>query len=783
MTDKPKTIQEALAEVQRNSEIQELKQTPTTGSLKSGFSKLTPGAKSRAVGVATTAARNIGAPAIGAGAGFLAGKAVEKLATGTETGRNVGKWIGDNVPGAKTAADALKPVGDEIRRTFGAEVPKRASDNTDSKPAETPKPTETPPAGSAAAKTSFADAYAKARQMAKAAGKDENLAQFKWSKDGGPEKTYQAAATKADYVTKNKQFAVDINAPSTTKNPAGPPSPNPTASTTPKADATSMPPTVTRNIPAGSEGAKYPAEGGVRQAATGTFEKGEGYATIREPKKPETESGGKKKMSEEHINELSNFGAAFAAARRAGQSQFSFGGKSFNTRLASPSSSQKPAGPYGAPGLKGPASGTGSGAARVTRLDTPLPPRRPEQGAPAPKSGSSNETLPVGSGAAPRPGVGEPGGQTSAINAPQTKPTPSGGSSNPPTTSGDVTPKGTSSFMSQNAKEPESESGGKKKKMSEETNPLIAAFLKLQSENPSNMFEAAKKAKKDYDKDGKVESPKDEVWGSRFRAAKAAGKMEEAQIDEVSKSLAGKAIMGRAAKGVDAEYSGDEKAAASHYGKFTKTKERFGKKFGEKAKDKMTHAVGMRFNAEETEEVELDELSKDTLSNYVDKAKKDVYFLHGDPKRSETKIRKQRRAGIKAAKEKLANEEVEFSQAEIDYINSFFEAVAPSRPEPTKGVNPSVSNISLTDDTLEEGRPRKNPTPETTERDARQHIQVQAGRAAGGTVVDFKHDNGKVSKLTPGMGRAITAHLNTLKPAERQEAVKRMHASPEGLKI
>ena len=34
-------------------------------------------------------------------------------------------------------------------------------------------------------------------------------------------------------------------------------------------------------------------------------------------------------------------------------------------------------------------------------------------------------------------------------------------------------------------------------------------------------------AKKDYDKDGKIESPKDEVWGSRFRAAKAAGKMEE----------------------------------------------------------------------------------------------------------------------------------------------------------------------------------------------------------------------------------------------------------------
>jgi hypothetical protein len=48
-------------------------------------------------------------------------------------------------------------------------------------------------------------------------------------------------------------------------------------------------------------------------------------------------------------------------------------------------------------------------------------------------------------------------------------------------------------------------------------------------------MDEAKKADKDYDRDGKIESPKDEVWGSRFRAAKMAGKMEEEQIDELSK--------------------------------------------------------------------------------------------------------------------------------------------------------------------------------------------------------------------------------------------------------
>jgi len=73
----------------------------------------------------------------------------------------------------------------------------------------------------------------------------------------------------------------------------------------------------------------------------------------------------------------------------------------------------------------------------------------------------------------------------------------------------------------------ESESGPTKKdkKMSEST--LINAFLKLQATEHSNIFEAAKKAKKDWDGDGKVESGKDEYLGSKIAAAKKAGKMEE----------------------------------------------------------------------------------------------------------------------------------------------------------------------------------------------------------------------------------------------------------------
>ena len=71
--------------------------------------------------------------------------------------------------------------------------------------------------------------------------------------------------------------------------------------------------------------------------------------------------------------------------------------------------------------------------------------------------------------------------------------------------------------------------------------------------------EAKKLADKDYDKDGKIESPKDEVWGSRFRAAKMAGKMEEEQIDEISKELASKHIKKGVRDMLAADKADDEK--------------------------------------------------------------------------------------------------------------------------------------------------------------------------------------------------------------------------------
>jgi len=51
-------------------------------------------------------------------------------------------------------------------------------------------------------------------------------------------------------------------------------------------------------------------------------------------------------------------------------------------------------------------------------------------------------------------------------------------------------------------------------------------------ESKKTVKEAVKKAKKDYDGDGEIESEKDEVWGSRMKAAKKSKKVSEVSDEE-----------------------------------------------------------------------------------------------------------------------------------------------------------------------------------------------------------------------------------------------------------
>jgi hypothetical protein len=118
-------------------------------------------------------------------------------------------------------------------------------------------------------------------------------------------------------------------------------------------------------------------------------------------------------------------------------------------------------------------------------------------------------------------------------------------------------------------------------------------------------------AKKDYDKDGKIESPKDEVWGSRLRAAKMAGKLkEEEQIDEGAHKALKAAGFTAGRKGSDTgfgrSYSHPKHGSAyvdadgfAHFGSGKKTTVTHG------AKDTAAHLGKLK-------EEQIDEVSKKT---------------------------------------------------------------------------------------------------------------------------------------------------------------------------
>jgi hypothetical protein len=229
----------------------------------------------------------------------------------------------------------------------------------------------------------------------------------------------------------------------------------------------------------------------------------------------------------------SSFGAAFKAARekatemgKPSTGQFEYKGKQYQTNIKGEK--------YVAPSKQTKVDTSSTTATKpATSTATPLPPKRPDDlnkvNAPTPPSRPSDLPKPAGAGlsqqtnrnykaelrsAALSPEKGDVANIVWSSNKnPDIAKRPSSFSTSlalsPERTTGAVDSPPTEKFT-----KPSTEDGGEtkgKKKMSEETNPLIAAFLKLQSENSQNMFEAAKKAKKDHDGDGKIESEKDEV--------------------------------------------------------------------------------------------------------------------------------------------------------------------------------------------------------------------------------------------------------------------------------
>ena len=140
--------------------------------------------------------------------------------------------------------------------------------------------------------------------------------------------------------------------------------------------------------------------------------------------------------------------------------------------------------------------------------------------------------------------------------------------------------------------------------------------------------EEKKLADKDYDKDGKIESPKDEVWGSRFRAAKAAGKMEE----------------GSAVSGEDPGMEVAKQAGARQQSQTpSSTPARTGNAAGSTISNARS-AAGMN------EEEQIDEISKELAGKYI---------KHADYKRSESSFRSGKVYGKELATKRRTKQDVE----------------------------------------------------------------------------------------------------------------------------
>ena len=113
------------------------------------------------------------------------------------------------------------------------------------------------------------------------------------------------------------------------------------------------------------------------------------------------------------------------------------------------------------------------------------------------------------------------------------------------------------------------------------------------------MKEEDKMADKDYDRDGKVETSKKEVWGSRLRAAKASGKYK-GPVDEDSSN------------GLPPSDAAKQAGAAQQAQTPSSTPKRTGNAAGSTISN-ARDAAGMN-------EEQIDELKKSTLASYVGKA-------------------------------------------------------------------------------------------------------------------------------------------------------------------
>ena len=277
---------------------------------------------------------------------------------------------------------------------------------------------------------------------------------------------------------------------------------------------------------------------------------------------------------------------------------------------------------------------------------------------------------------------------------------------------------------------------------------------------------------------------------------------EEVELDEVSSDLAKRARHNALVKAYDYDNDTPSGTAASKiYKGQAKKFDKYARNKEAQERDDETRASlpGSKQRKIAAEEFELDEAGPfakkvlaGSMKGYHDSRKGQAPIDSWDKNAPAKRTAEIEKRSVSLKKVKVPGVQMEglFSDEELEHLASFDEsAVAPQTDKDSADVGQVPSSAILDESGKKKmGRPSKadkdaeNPNVGMG-RDPRQHIQVQAGRAMAGVPVDFKHDNGDVSKLTAPMGRRIVAHLGNLKPAERQAAVNKMHASAEGLKV
>jgi len=748
VSEKKKSISEALAEVQRNANISREKQAEQIWSEEN----IDEGIAGKVIGKAGEKIGQLGDWIVKKATGQGRQTIIPPSRVATPSSAPPSPKGSIVKPLAKTAVagGVGYVVGKEVMKALDTkkdgEAPSAEAPSAEAPATEVPKTQASPET-----KQTFKQAFAAARKAASEKGA-KATGQFEYQ--GKKYQTNLAPAKGAEkYVSMGKQTKVDTGAPKAA-------TPAPTVST-PKAEE----PKKSTSLPAMTSPETAPPMR-MPKSIGGETEKAPSFQ-IKMPW--DTESGGKskgkRKMSEEHNDDLneavpmppSRPGAAGSTLIQRGDTLSSLSRRSGLS--VSDIMKQNPS-------IKDPNKIRAGGSLNLQKPQAAAPQWKDPVSAgydkPAQKVTPEVEKLPtIDKGPAPGP-ASTPTPTTSTPPARTVPSTMSGAGS-----SSDVVGSPTSKFgFGSVSSVGRTESGGKKKVKEGTENPLIASFLRLQEIKAGNMFEAAKKldpvGKEDDDvnNDGKVNSTDSYL---KHRRSVVSKNVKEGMIDPKDPSVQGggdvtvtrsepKNVKPKSMKDPrDPSVQGSGEVTSG--GKPVRVKEDIviesfinealeegydineiisyleenydiyeisDKKFGEYAVGvaKAKHKTKTELKASEKNREDKQGTYFKTLRDYKAKNKNLVQHkahlgkLHADSEASQERYNKARKSDERSDRhvdkageyaEKRANrkvsEDITFSDEELAHLNSVFEAFAPEPPEEnmSNGTSTKMDRKTLTD--------------------------------------------------------------------------------------